>query len=256
MHLKLAHILSKNILFRAQQALREATRCFPNSCQLCGIETHDVLCAECVNQFFTANQPNNFSRCQICALPVLRHSTTCGTCINKPPAFDATFVACDYSAPLDQLILSLKFGHRLALAPMMARLMAQSIQAAPNTSWPDVIIPVPLSKERLAQRGFNQALEICKPLAKIIKLPYQARLLMRVRDTQQQTQLHPNQRHKNIKYAFSPNERYEDKIRGLHIGVVDDVITTGATLHEVAACLKRHGAARVTNYVFARTPPH
>jgi len=255
---KLAHILSKNTRLRSQNPFSSTSWFLPNNCQLCGIEGRDILCTKCVNQFFSSSSLNHgaIDRCTICAVPLHHKAAQCGACLKKPPAFNATIVACDYMAPLDQLILSLKFGHRLALAPALAKLLTKAINNAPHSYQPDVLIPVPLSKERLAQRGFNQALEICKPLARQINIPCQARLLLRVRDTEQQTLLHPNQRHKNIQYAFSPNSRYKDKIRGLHIGVVDDVITTGATLHEVAACLKRHGAASITNYVFARTPPH
>ena len=167
-------------------------------------------------------------------------------------------MACDYVAPLDQLILALKFEHQLAVAPALAELLAKTVLSRPvkEQGLPDLLIPVPLGHERLAERGFNQSYQIARPLATLLKLPVYPQLLLRVRDTTAQTLLHPNQRHQNILHAFSPNQGYEDKIRGRHIGVVDDVMTTGATLHEIAACLKRHGAKRVSNFVFARTPPH
>jgi ComF family protein len=186
-----------------------------------------------------------------CALPVLDHDTHCGDCIKRPHAFDRTIVACDYVAPLDQLVLSLKFGHRLAVAKALAKLLIQTLH---QQVLPDLFIAVPLSRQRLAQRGFNQALEIAKPLAHALHRPLYAHVLHRIRDTKEQALLHPKQRQKNIKHAFSIHDA--DKIRGCHIGVVDDVMTTGATLNEVATCLKKHGAAQVTNIVFARTPPH
>lgn len=117
-------------------------------------------------------------------------------------------------------------------------------------------MPVPLSRARLVQRGFNQSLQIARPLATLMQRPLYAQLLHRVRDTTAQTLLHPDQRRENILHAFTPDEATKDRIRGRHIGVVDDVMTTGATLNEIAACLKRHGAVSVTNLVFARTPPH
>ncbi len=196
-------------------------------------------------------------RCEFCAIPVGPVDARCGQCLAQRPAYDSTTVACDYMAPLDQLVLSLKFGQRLPVAAALANLLAASVKkTVPPPEIPDLFIPVPLSRERLAERGFNQALEIARPLAKALNRPISPNLLHRVRHTTAQSLLHPDQRHENIMHAFSPNRRYKDKIVGQHIGVVDDVMTTGATLHEIAACLKRHGAGRVSNFVFARTPPH
>jgi len=226
----------------------------PSSCLLCAAEGEQLICPACSHQFFSSMTGGKCAskRCISCALPILIHDTQCGECLKNPPAFDSTFVACDYVAPFDQLVLALKFGHRLAVASAIADLLAEVVAK----ELPDLFIAVPLSRQRLAQRGFNQALEIAKPLALKLDRPIYANLLHRVRDTQAQTLLHPDQRQKNILHAFSPNQGYTDKIRGRHIGVVDDVMTTGATLHEIARCLKRHGAARVSNVVFARTPPH
>jgi len=220
----------------------------PTTCLLCEMEGEQLICAACSAQFFSATT----SRCLSCALPVFIHDTHCGECLKNPPAFDSTIVACDYVAPFDQLVLALKFGHRLAVASAIADLLAKAVVK----ELPDLLIAVPLSHQRLAQRGFNQALEIAKPLAHQLDRPIYSKLLHRIRDTQPQTLLHPDQRQKNILRAFLPSEDYADKIRGQHIGVVDDVMTTGATLHEIATCLKQHGAARVSNIVFARTPPH
>jgi len=226
----------------------------PDSCLLCGIEQNQILCSECHAQFFEVTS----TRCVFCAIPVGPVQTRCGQCLTQQPAYDFTTVACDYIAPLDQLVLSLKFGHQLPVAPALATLLANSVKRSTLNlnSLPDLFIPVPLSRERLAQRGFNQALEIAKPLAKALSRPIYPKLLLRVRDTTAQTLLHPDQRHENIMHAFSPNAHYKDKIEGQHVGVIDDVMTTGATLHEIAACLKRHGARTVSNFVFARTPPH
>jgi ComF family protein len=226
----------------------------PCSCLLCGIENNRAVCAGCQHQFFSVTS----KRCISCALPVGQADTYCGSCLSNPPAFYSTTVACDYAPPLDQLILALKFQHQLAVAPALAGLLAKTVLSRPKSqqNLPDFLIPVPLGRARLAERGFNQSYQIAKPLATRLKLPVYPQLLLRVRDTTAQTLLHPNQRHENILHAFSPNSGYEDKIQGRHIGVVDDVMTTGATLHEIAACLKRHGARRVSNFVFARTPPH
>lgn len=224
----------------------------PQTCLLCGAEGERTICSGCNQQFFSI-APH---RCRSCALPLRAGEIVCGQCLSDPPAFQGTTVACDYQAPLDQLVLALKFGHELALAPTLAQLLAKSVVNSVPSNLPDYLIPVPLSRSRLAERGFNQALEIARPLARQLNLPVYPRLLQRVRDTTAQTLLHPNQRRKNIRHAFSLNDSYTDKIPGKHVGVVDDVMTTGATLDEIAACLKRHGASRVSNFVFARTPPH
>ena len=220
----------------------------PSVCLLCGMEGKQLICSGCSAQFFSSTA----KRCVACALPIFIHDTHCGACLKNPPAFDSSTVACDYVAPFDQLVLALKFGHRLAVASAIADLLTKAVVS----ELPDLFIAVPLSRQRLAQRGFNQALEIAKPLAQKLDRPIYSNLLHRIRETQAQTLLHPDQRQKNILHAFSPNEDYADKIRGRHIGVVDDVMTTGATLHEIATCLKQHGATRVSNIVFARTPPH
>ncbi len=213
-----------------------------------------MVCADCQSQFFITS-PN---RCVCCALILAEGAKRCGQCLSHPPAFHSTSVACDYIAPLDQLILALKFEHQLAVAPALARLLGNAVLSMPvaQQALPDLLMPVPLGRARLAERGFNQAAEIAKPLARLLNRPVYSQLLNRVRETTAQTLLHPDQRHKNIKHAFSPNPIYSDKIQGQHIGVVDDVMTTGATLNEIAACLKRHGATQVSNFVFARTPPH
>lgn len=179
----------------------------------------------------------------------------CGDCVKQPPAFDATVVATDYAAPMDQLVLALKFGSRLALAPLFAEMLRDIMlhKEANQIALPALLTAVPLGSQRLAERGFNQALEIAKPLARSLGVPIDAKLLTRVRDTRAQALLHPDERHRNIRQAFVVSDHAIDRVRGQHVGVVDDVITTGETLNELAATLKRFGAVRVTNFVFART---
>jgi ComF family protein len=175
-------------------------------------------------------------------------------------------VATDYIAPLDQLVLALKFGGKLALAPLFARLLAdallrfRTVGALPglsilpaSTTLPALLAGVPLSTSRLTVRGFNQSLEIARPLARLTGIALAPQLLLRVRDTRPQSLLAPEQRRSNIAGAFDVAPRHADRIGGLHVAVVDDVITTGHTLNEIAATLKRYGTARVTNLVFART---
>ncbi len=195
-------------------------------------------------------------RCDCCALPS-QDGLRCGACLRDSPAFDATIAATDYLAPVDQLVLQLKFGARLALAPLFGSVLLDAIIARGNgaAALPTLLAPVPLSAPRLRQRGFNQALEIARPLARSLGIPLIAQLGERVRDTRAQAELPLRERQRNLQAAFDLRHQSIDQVPGQHIGIVDDVMTTGATLNELAKMLKRFGAVRVTNLVFARTLP-
>lgn len=180
-------------------------------------------------------------------------SKECGDCLKHAPAFDATIVASDYAPPADQLVLALKFGNRLELAGLFAGMLHDALMNTPSLELPQRLIATPLGPQRLMERGFNQALEIAKPLSRRVGLALDTKLVLRQRETQAQALLHPDARRKNIRGAFGIRPEAIDRLRGLHVGIVDDVITTGETLNELATTLKRFGAARVTNLVFART---
>ena len=222
----------------------------PSACALCGGHADRAVCAACEGAYVLP-----VVRCPCCANPAgaLDSGRHCGACLADAPAFDATVAACDYAAPLDSLVLQLKFGAQLALAPWMARVLQDAI-AAQVTDLPDILCPVPLGPRRLVERGYNQALEVARPLARALDLPVAPQLLQRVRETAAQSGAAPGERKKNVRAAFGVNAAPD--VRGRHVGVVDDVMSSGHTLDEVAAALKRAGAARVTNIVFARTPPH
>ncbi|TCS37038.1 ComF family protein [Paucimonas lemoignei] len=236
-----------------QSLLQRLPQLLPSSCALCGAGGAEAICKGCKTAYF--GKP--MARCRQCAA-VLRgtgiEDGRCGDCVMLPPAFDATIAAIDYLPPADQLVLALKFGGRLALAPVLAQLQRDALldqQAA--TTLPDWITAVPLGRRRLRERGFNQALEIAKPLARLLGLPLYPHLLQRRRETAAQSSLQRDERQANLREAFAVSPAFADTVRGRHVAVVDDVLTTGATLNEVAATLKRFGAARVTNLVFART---
>jgi ComF family protein len=235
----------------------------PASCalcgEMCGASDDDMLCAGCAAQFFGSDAAATV-RCRCCANPlpgsgpVAGAGALCGACSAQPPAFDITLVATDYAIPFDQLVLQLKFGHRLALAALFARLLRDAVLRQPGFVPPALLCPVPLGPRRLAERGYNQSLEIARPLARSLGLALHPRLASRVRETVAQSSVAPEQRQQNIAGVFAiPDPAL---VRGRHIGIVDDVMTSGRTLNELAATLKRHGAARVSNLVFARTPPH
>ena len=230
----------------------------PAACALCGGPCAQVLCLPCRQQFFPASGP----RCFQCANPLPAETpparvpvALCGRCLATPPAYDATLAAADYAAPVDQLVLQLKFSGRLALAGLFAQLLRDAVLERPDFILPDLLCPVPLGPARLAERGFNQALEIARPLAKAIGVGLYPTLAARVHETQAQSLVTPDQRQRNMAQAFVVTPGALLLVRGLHIGVVDDVMTSGQTLGELAATFKRYGAARVTNLVFARTPP-
>lgn len=223
----------------------------PVPCALCGAENKLGICPGCHAQFYGRPQ----HRCRICALAVSSahgRDDACGGCIHHPPAFDATIAAADYAPPTDQLVLALKFGSQLPLAGLFSALLHAAIQRQ-QIEMPQRIVAVPLGPKRLAERGFNQALEIAKPLARRLDIPLDKRLLVRTRDTAAQSLLPPDERRSNMSRAFTLSGACLNRIQGLHIGVVDDVMTTGETLNELAGTLKRFGARRVTNLVFART---
>jgi ComF family protein len=228
------------------------TSLLPGSCALCHGQTSGALCPVCRAGFWD----DNAVRCEVCARRLPQTGMVlCGACLRSPPAFDATVVACDYAAPADLLVQDLKFRARLPLAAAFAQLLAEALQRQ-ATCAPNLILPVPLSDTRLARRGFNQAAEIARELSRRTGIPWQSRLCIRVRDTPPQAGLPLSERRVNMRGAFAVplGAGVRDELRGRHLLIVDDVMTTGHTLSELAACLKRQGAARVTNAVFARTP--
>lgn len=225
----------------------------PSCCALCGSDAGETICSDCAAQFFSRRK----HRCALCAHPLAdMHANTCGDCLQQAPSFDATIAAADYAPPVDQLALALKFGNRLALAPLMARALRDASLQRQELPLPALLTAVPLGSRRLVERGFNQALEIARPLSRMLEIRLDARLVVRQRETDAQALLHPDARQRNMRHAFIVPNAAIDRVRGAHIGVVDDVMTTGATLNELAITLKRFGAARVTNFVFARTLPN
>ncbi|WP_230427295.1 ComF family protein [Collimonas humicola] len=242
----------------SQQQLARILNSMPSCCALCGQNGKRVICDSCSKRYF-ADRPR---RCAQCANPLPQSGGAsllqCGNCLKQARAFDATVVVCDYAAPVDQLILALKFRGQLALAPVFAQMLrdAMLLQAtAARLELPEILMAVPLSAQRLQQRGFNQAHEIAKPLARLTGILVRHDLLQRQRDTLPQSMgLDLEQRRRNLRQAFVMAPAASAKIDGCHIGVVDDVMTTGETLHALAKTLRRHGARRITNFVFARTP--
>jgi len=211
---------------------------FGGSCFLCRGAAPDVLCAACDADLPRLSAP----LCPRCAL-ASPGGALCGRCLAEPPHYDATVAALAYAFPADVLIHALKFRGELALAPLFAGILSQTISRSERI---DLVVPVPLSAQRLRGRGYNQSAEIARRLAQ--RAPLELFLCERSRDTAAQTDLPWSERQRNVRGAF----RCARSISGT-VAVVDDVMTTGATLNEIALVLKRAGAGRVVNWVVART---
>ncbi|WP_244173209.1 ComF family protein [Caballeronia temeraria] len=230
------------------------SRALPGQCALCGNLSQDVLCAGCDAQYW--NEPR--LRCATCALPlaasVMRREREdirvhCAACLDAPPAFNDTLALADYRAPLDTLVVELKFRARLAAGEAFARQLHAVFEDS-NLPAPDVIVPMPLSRMRLVARGYNQAWSIARPLARMMRVRGDASMVTRVRHTSAQSRLDQETRRRNVASAFAVS----GDVRGKHVGVVDDVMTSGATLDALARTLKLSGARRVSNFVALRTP--
>jgi ComF family protein len=219
-----------------------AARLFGGSCFLCRGAARDVLCAHC-----DADLPRlDAALCPRCAL-ASPGGAACGRCLTRPPPFDATVAALAYRFPADVLVQALKFRGELALAPLLGDLLARRVSG----KGVDLLVPVPLAPRRLRERGYNQALEVARRVAAVAGLRLAPEACRRTRETSEQMGLALDEREGNVRGAFDCPQL----VGGATVAVVDDVMTTGATLAEVAAALKRAGAARVLNWVVARTFP-
>lgn len=214
----------------------------PPTCILCGQAGWQSLdlCKACYQQL-----ARNSSCCARCAGALNNDTLLCGNCLAQPPAFDSTHAPFMYQAELRYLILGLKTNAQYQNARLLGTLLAEQLS---KTQLPDCIIPVPLHPSRYRERGFNQSIEIAKTTAKILHIPVDVSICIRHRDTPHQTSLTAKQRRSNIKNAFTVLK----PVQGLHIAIIDDVMTTGSTVRELANSLKKAGAKCVDVWVCAR----
>ncbi len=212
-------------------------------CLLCGAASlHGVCCPGCV----AALPRLSGELCPVCALPTAK-GAVCGQCLRHPPRFARTVAAYAYAFPLDKLVLALKYGEKLHLANMLADSMAHRIAVRP-----DCIVPMPLHPARLRERGFNQSLQLARRIGRRLDIPVLPFACRRIRNTPSQSSLPWKERGRNMHAAFS----CEGKLAGKHVAVVDDVMTTGTTLNELALTLLKAGATEISAWVAARTLPH
>lgn len=187
------------------------------------------------------------AHCPQCAL-ASSDNQICGHCLRAPPAFDRTLALFRYQYPLDAMLQRYKYGHLLSMADTFAGLLLSKL---PVTNLPDVVIPMPLHPQRLKERGFNQALEIARIVAKMLSMKLDAQACIRTKLTPPQVSLPLKQRVKNMRGAFDCTAQ----LHGLRVAVLDDVMTTGASLNALATSVKAAGASEVECWVIARTLP-
>ena len=220
----------------------------PSVCAVCRGWGTQRVCAACVQRFAA-----EVIRCRRCGLQVPAGIDECGACLRHPPPFARTLAALDYDHPWDGLITRFKFHAGLDLAPALADRLIHTFRHG-DVPAPTLLLPVPLSAARLRERGYNQAWELARRLGHALRCTADARLLLRVKDTPHQLAFPPEQRAGNVRAAFAVEPLRVAELRGRGVTLVDDVMTTGATVAEAARVLLQAGASEVTVWVVARTP--
>lgn len=229
------------------KATRALRLLLPPRCLLCGGAGADQrdLCAGCAGDL----EPNT-PCCPRCALPLPSPAPSCGDCLKRGPSFAAAWVPFRYGHPLDLLEGRFKFRGDLAAGRVLVQLMLERARlAAPML--PDMLIPVPLHRTRLRERGYNQALELAQPLARALGIPLRHDVIERTAATPPQTGLDAKARRRNLRGAFTVATAMQWPS---HVALLDDVMTTGATLREAAKTLQQAGVARVDVWALARAP--
>ncbi|MFV2004243.1 MAG: phosphoribosyltransferase family protein [Gammaproteobacteria bacterium] len=238
-------------------ARRLLSNLFPSRCILCqqtvlepALNQNIEVCSGCYQAL-----PHNDHSCTHCALPLpedIENDVLCGRCIKKRPIFDYSYSLFRYEEEIIKLVHQLKFGEKISYARSIGELLLTTVidELLPEQGRPECIIPVPLHNGRLRKRGYNQSTEISRVVAKRTGIPIDYDSVVRQRSTLTQTGLKAKERQKNIKGAFKVASKPEAE----HVLIVDDVITTGSTVNELAKVLKRQGVKRVGVLSIARAP--
>ncbi|PZP27686.1 MAG: ComF family protein [Roseateles depolymerans] len=222
-------------------------------CSVCRSWSSQPVCDDCLKRY-----ARPVPRCWTCAarLPVelMGHERPrCGACLTQPPPLDRCIAALDYSFPWDGLLQRFKYHQALDLRESLLSRLNQTLAAA-QVDAPDWVLPVPLSSSRLGERGYNQAYELARTLARQHGWRCRHDLLLRVRDNEHQAGLSLQQRAANVRGVFAVEPLRAQTLRGARVALLDDVMTTGATLYELARVLRAAGVPQVQAWVVARTP--
>jgi ComF family protein len=221
---------------------------FPSRCSLCGNNAPKIICKDCLNSFELISLPC----CLKCSLPMQEGTTAenCDRCQGTDLSFDKIRAAFTYSGAVKQAIREYKYGKKLSIATLLARPLADIVEQENREAAFDYLVPVPLYKEKMRSRGFNQAQLIAEKVMARSGIPMLK--LQRVRDTMPMTGLNVRERFKNLEGAFALDS--PGKVRESSIAVIDDVVTTCSTINEIAKILKNSGARYVAGFAIARTP--
>ena len=225
--------------------LKGFSRRLPSQCAVCHAWPSHNICESCVATFA---QP--VSRCSTCALPVVPGVSQCGACVVSPPPLDTCLAALPYAYPWSTLVADFKFHQHPGWATSFASLMRAAPWVEPALEAADLVLPMPLSKERLRERGYNQAhvLACALDATKVVH-----GVLLRVRDTPAQRTLPRNERLRAVQYAFAVDPLQINHLQHKRVVLLDDVMTTGASLHAAAKVVRQAGAVHITALVLART---
>lgn len=223
--------------------------------QTCLICDEPAQTADCVCNVCETELPWLMEQCEVCALPLPMEGLICGQCQQHTPAFKQVIAPWSYSFPIDSLISRFKHAAHWPLGHMLGRLMGHYLHHRfDNTGLarPDLLLPVPMARKRLRERGYNQALMLTRWLSTDLDIPYDEHLLLRPHETVAQQALDAKTRKRNLLHAFALAT--DAQVQDRHFAVVDDVLTTGATAHSLAQLLINAGARQVDVYCLARTP--
>ncbi|MEM7400681.1 MAG: ComF family protein [Pseudomonadota bacterium] len=221
---------------------------YPKLCLHCGAEgEHDMdLCLRCYENLSWIK-----FACQRCALQLKNdNAKICGACSKRKLSFEQAIAPFLFEGFIREAIYKFKFNQKLNLGKLLAQLLLRHIDTK-DVEIPDVIVPVPLHKNRLRKRGYNQALEIARIITKKLDCELSYKSVFRNRDTSTQMELPAKHRHKNVMGAFSIKKE-ACELNNKHVCIIDDVMTTGNTVNEVAKCLRNAGAKRVDVWCVAR----